>query len=65
MNISGRPVPAHKLPPPSGTDPVYLQSLIDNAVAQMMLAHGDDGQLPYFEYIEAVKFQLRKAVNNV
>lgn len=58
MNITPKPIPVHKLPPPSGTDPVYLQSLIDKAVEQMLLAQGNDGQLPYWEYIDKCKFRL-------
>lgn len=65
MNITPRPVPAHKLPPPSGTDPIYLQSLIDSAIEQFLLADTDDGRLPYFAYIEEVKIQLRKALGHV
>lgn len=61
MNITPKPIPVHKLPPPSGTDPVYLQSLINKAVEQMLLAQGDDGQLPYFDYIDKCKFRLERA----
>ena len=56
--ITPRPIPAHKLPPPSGTDPVYLQSLIDKAVEQLLLAQGADGELPYWDYIDKCKFRL-------
>lgn len=58
MNITPKPIPAHKLPPPSGDDPIYLQSLIDKAVEQLLLAQGDDGELPYWEYIDKCKFRL-------
>lgn len=62
MSTTGRAIPAHKLPAPSGTDPVRLQALLDNAMAQYLLAEGVDGKLPYFEYIEAVKVQMKKAL---
>lgn len=65
MNITPQPIPAHKLPPPSGTNPAHLQSLIDKATAQLVLAHGDDGRLPYFDYIETVKTQMRKVTGHV
>jgi hypothetical protein len=55
-----RLIPAHELPAPSGNDPVRLQALLDNAIEQYMLAVGADGKLPYFEYIEAVKIQMRE-----
>ncbi|GAB2190481.1 hypothetical protein MAH1_20890 [Sessilibacter sp. MAH1] len=58
MNITPKPIPAQKLPPPSGTDPVYLQSLIDKAVEQLLLAQGVDGELPYWDYIDKCKFRL-------
>lgn len=61
MNITPKPIPAHKLPPPSGTNPVYLRGLIDKAIEQMLLAQGDDGQLPYFVYIEQCKQRLERA----
>lgn len=60
MYVSRRPIPAHKLAPPMGTDPVYLQKLVDVATEQMALAH-EDGRLPYMEYIEAVKQQMGRA----
>ena len=34
------------------------EALIDKAVEQMLLAQGDDGQLPYWEYIDKCKFRL-------
>jgi hypothetical protein len=55
-----RLIPAHELPASSGNDPVRLQALLDNAIEQYMLAVGADGKLPYFEYIEAVKVQMRE-----
>ncbi|MFD1217215.1 hypothetical protein [Microbulbifer celer] len=58
MYLNPKPIPAHKLPPPFGTDPAYLKKLLDGAVEQMLLAH-EDGWLPYWEYIETVKRQLR------
>jgi hypothetical protein len=58
MNITPLPIPVHKLPSPSGTDPVYLQSLLDNALAQMILASGADGRLPYYQYIESIKSRI-------
>ncbi|MBB3230959.1 hypothetical protein [Halomonas stenophila] len=65
MNISCRPIPAHCLPPPSGTDPIYLESLIHNAVEQMLLAHGDDGRLPYLGYIEEVEVKLNQLTGGI
>lgn len=62
MNIMPKPIPAHKLPAPSGTDPIYLQSLIDKAVEQLLLAQGFDGQLPYFDYVEKCKLSLAQAL---
>lgn len=55
MNITARPIPAHKLPPPSGTDPYYLASLLANAIEQLVLAEGVDGMTPYFAYMEEVE----------
>lgn len=56
-----KPIPAHKLPPPCGTDPIRLQKLIDDAVKQMLLTHGEDGRLPYWDYIDKCKFRLEQA----
>lgn len=55
-----RLISAHELPAPSGNDPVRLQALLDRAIEQYMLAVGADGKLPYFDYIEAVKVQMRE-----
>lgn len=60
FHIKPKPIPAHKLPPPMGTDPAHLQKLIDKAVEQMLLAD-DDAQLPYFTYIENLKEKLARA----
>ena len=58
-----KPIPAHKLPPPCGTDPAHLRKLIDNAIAQIQLTHGDDGRLPYLDYIDKCKFRLEQALS--
>ena len=63
MPWPAKPIPAHKLPPPCGTNPTHLQNLIDRAVEQLQLAHGEDGQLPYLDYIDKCKFRLEQALS--
>jgi len=65
MNITPKPIPAHTLPAPSGTDPVYLQSLITVATEQLQRAQGDDGRLPYFVYIESCRRQINNSTTTL
>lgn len=59
-----RITPAHKLPPPEGTDPLYLQTLINKAAA-LYVAADEDVRLDYFIYMQTVKKRRARALANV